>query len=192
MLFKCTGHSGQHSFCFSFWIFEISLDFFSDFYRFVWAREGLEMVRRWIPLHLDQVSAQIDHSGSIWGPFLIVDFSKTHLGPKQLHRGPICVLDPGHSDSLGPCRPKADICGGQRPTFRGVWGGEAAPSLEDSLPAVIQVIIPYPGEVGISHTQERWAYPIPRRGGYIPYPGEVGISHTQERWAYPIPKVGLN
>ena len=38
------------------------------------AWEDLEMVRGWIPIHLDQVSAQTDHSGSIWDPFLIVDF----------------------------------------------------------------------------------------------------------------------
>ena len=51
-------------------------------YRVFGAREGLEMVRGWIPLHLDQVSAQINHSGPIWGPFLIVDFFKNPSGPQ--------------------------------------------------------------------------------------------------------------
>ena len=68
---------GQYYSYRDFWDF---LDFFVffDFYMGFWAREGLEMVRGWIPLHLDQVSAQMDHSGSI----LIVNFSKTHLRPK--------------------------------------------------------------------------------------------------------------
>ena len=52
-------------------IFLIFLDFL-DFYMGFWAREGLEMVRGWIRIHLDQVSAQMDHSGSIWGS--IFDF----------------------------------------------------------------------------------------------------------------------
>ena len=34
----------------------------------------------------------------------------------------ICVSALGHSDSLGPCRPKADIYGGRRPTLREVGG----------------------------------------------------------------------
>ena len=55
--------------------------FVASIYYFL-TREGLEMVRGWIPHYLDQISAQIDHSGPIWGPFVIVDFSKTHLGPK--------------------------------------------------------------------------------------------------------------
>ena len=41
------------------------------------------MVRCWIPLHLDQVSAQIDHSRPIWGPFLIVDFLKSIWAPNS-------------------------------------------------------------------------------------------------------------
>ena len=61
--------------------FDVFFDLF-DFYKVVWSREGLEMVRGWTAIHVDQVSAQIDHSGPIWGPFLIVDFSKAHLGPK--------------------------------------------------------------------------------------------------------------
>ena len=58
---------------------------FLDFYVGFWAREGLEMVRGWIRIHLDQVSAQMDHSGSIWGPFLISNFLEIHTGS---HFGP--------------------------------------------------------------------------------------------------------
>ena len=50
-----------------------------------WVQEGLEMVRGWIPLHLDKVSAQMDHSGSIRGPFLISNFLEIHTGS---HFGP--------------------------------------------------------------------------------------------------------
>ena len=49
---------------------------------FVLAREIFRRVQGWIPLHLDQVSSQTDHSGSVLGPFLIVDFLETHMEPK--------------------------------------------------------------------------------------------------------------
>ena len=55
---------------------------FCDKYWIFLAREGLEMVLGWIPLHLDQVSAQMDHSGPIWDPFWISNFLKTHAVPK--------------------------------------------------------------------------------------------------------------
>ena len=49
--------------------------------RFFCAWQGLEMVRGWIPLHLDQVSAQMDHAGSIWVHFWF-------FGPKMGPKGP--------------------------------------------------------------------------------------------------------
>ena len=72
-----------------------------------------------LQIHLDRVSAQMDHSRSIWGPILIVNFLETHTGPKSLHCGPRRVFVLGQSGTLGPCRPKADIYGGRRPTLRG-------------------------------------------------------------------------
>ena len=67
------------------------------------------MVRGWIPLHLDKVSAQMDHSGSSWGPFLICNFLGTHTGSRgtecQWQRR-LCVVlisRPCHRAALVPC-----------------------------------------------------------------------------------------
>ena len=59
------------------------------------------MVRGWIRIHLDQVSAQMDHSGSIWGPFFISNFWKSIRGPILVPTGP----------DGDPWRPKADFLG---------------------------------------------------------------------------------
>ena len=102
--------------------------FFFDFYVGFWAREGLEMVWGWIRIHLDQVSAQMDHSGSILGPFLISIFleirTRSHLGSTGPDGDPwrpkADFLGPTGPDG-DPWMPKADFweAEGRR---RGVWG----------------------------------------------------------------------
>ena len=83
-----------------------------------WAQEGLEWVRGWIPLHLDKVSAQMDHSGSILGPFLIFDFvpgqNYSDRAPNRAPKGPILL-------GASPPDPPASAFGLQKVGLRPPW-----------------------------------------------------------------------
>ena len=67
-------------------VFDFLIFWVTSLFLFAW--EGFGRVRGWIPLHLDQVSAQTDHSGSIFGAMY---FSKS-CWPRNLLPGDVVEI----------------------------------------------------------------------------------------------------